>query len=372
MTLESRQLPTKPNLRHLKDQAKDLHKSGDAESLSDAQFQIAKAYGFASWTRLKRQVEIYTVIDSGHLKGAADMILETHKDNRSSVGLNDAPADLTPMQIAAFWEPAAVPAMQAAGAELDLHSACAIGDTATIRSLAIDSAMTQQAEHMTPMGYAVRCGQPDAVRALLEAGDDPNRPLARIGFYVWEMHAHRGGIAKWVPLHGACAHGYWPTAPDTIRFLLNGGADTTITSCLGEAPIHYAACHGWVASLDALHQQGVDLDMRTSPPHPAVAEMANPEGNESGDALTPLMIAVREGLTDAVAYLVQHVDLAAVDTKGLTALHVAAKPWWRENIDVVKLLLAAGADPGSIDSEGRRPLDLANKAGYANTAKLLA
>ena len=36
-----RQLPNRPNLRHLKDQAKDLLRGGEAVSLSDAQRQIA-------------------------------------------------------------------------------------------------------------------------------------------------------------------------------------------------------------------------------------------------------------------------------------------------------------------------------------------
>ena len=35
-------LPERRNLRHLKDQAKDLLKSGAAASIADAQFQIAR------------------------------------------------------------------------------------------------------------------------------------------------------------------------------------------------------------------------------------------------------------------------------------------------------------------------------------------
>jgi hypothetical protein len=44
----SRPLPDCPNLRHLKEQAKDLLKAGRAASLADAQFQIARLYGFAN------------------------------------------------------------------------------------------------------------------------------------------------------------------------------------------------------------------------------------------------------------------------------------------------------------------------------------
>ena len=54
-----RPLPDRPNLRHLKDQAKDLLKAGAAASLADAQFQIARLYGFASWPKLKAHVESF-------------------------------------------------------------------------------------------------------------------------------------------------------------------------------------------------------------------------------------------------------------------------------------------------------------------------
>ena len=47
------QLPERPNLRHLRDQAKDLVRTGVAPALANAQFQIARLYGFASWPKLK-------------------------------------------------------------------------------------------------------------------------------------------------------------------------------------------------------------------------------------------------------------------------------------------------------------------------------
>ena len=62
------QLPDRPNLRHLRDQAKDLVRSGAAPSLAAAQFQIARDYGFPSWPKLKRHVETLEV--SGQVKEA--------------------------------------------------------------------------------------------------------------------------------------------------------------------------------------------------------------------------------------------------------------------------------------------------------------
>jgi ankyrin repeat protein len=65
-----RPLPDRPNLRHPKDQAKDLVKAGQASSLADAQFQIARLYGFASWPKLKAHVESFE--EAGQLKQAID------------------------------------------------------------------------------------------------------------------------------------------------------------------------------------------------------------------------------------------------------------------------------------------------------------
>jgi ankyrin repeat protein len=66
----SRSLPANPDLRHLKDQAKDLLRADNASSLSDAQFQIAREYGFASWPKLKAHVE--SLKEVGQLKAAID------------------------------------------------------------------------------------------------------------------------------------------------------------------------------------------------------------------------------------------------------------------------------------------------------------
>ena len=51
------QLPDRPNIRHLRDQAKTLLRFGTAPTLADAQFQVARQYGFPSWPKLKLHVE---------------------------------------------------------------------------------------------------------------------------------------------------------------------------------------------------------------------------------------------------------------------------------------------------------------------------
>jgi ankyrin repeat protein len=65
-----RALPDRPNLRHLKDQAKDLLEAGEASSIADARFKIARLYGFASWPKLKAHVGSFEEV--GQLEEAID------------------------------------------------------------------------------------------------------------------------------------------------------------------------------------------------------------------------------------------------------------------------------------------------------------
>jgi hypothetical protein len=57
----SRELPARPNLDFLKNEAKDrlgdLRRTDPRAQLSDAQFVLANDYGFASWPKLKAHVE---------------------------------------------------------------------------------------------------------------------------------------------------------------------------------------------------------------------------------------------------------------------------------------------------------------------------
>src|SRR5262245_26761148 len=67
---QARSVPARPNLRHLRDQAKDLLRAGGAASLSEAQLKIAREYGFPSWPKLKAHVDSLSEI--GRLQEAID------------------------------------------------------------------------------------------------------------------------------------------------------------------------------------------------------------------------------------------------------------------------------------------------------------
>jgi len=93
-----RPLPERPNLRHLKDQARDLYKSGGADSLSQAQFRVAREYGFTSWTQLKAHVEsldrtgqLKTAIDDNDVRRVVRLMTETPALHNTPIASKDLP-----------------------------------------------------------------------------------------------------------------------------------------------------------------------------------------------------------------------------------------------------------------------------------------
>jgi hypothetical protein len=104
------QLPEHPNLRHLRDQAKDLVRSGAAATLAAAQFQLARDYGFPSWPKLKQHVEslerageLRQAIGSNDLARVEDLLA-------SNPGLRDVLIADVPLQRVA--QPGRVPMME--------------------------------------------------------------------------------------------------------------------------------------------------------------------------------------------------------------------------------------------------------------------
>ena len=300
------------------------------------------------------------------------LLLRGAAQSREAIGLGDH-SSLTALQLAALHDEDAAHAMLARGASCDLHSACALGLVSEIERRAEAPALAVLAEHLTPMGFALVRARLEAVQALLRAGDDANRALPRIGFFVWEMKALASAHGHWRPLHAACVHGYAAAAPRIVEALLAAGADVNAPSPLGEVPIHLAATYGWLPVLETLLASGAAVDSRTTAAAPDVWRMSSPAGSSLVFAQTPLALAAREGMAQACRLLLRHgADPNAQDSYRSSVLHIAARPWWRQNVAVVELLLEAGADRLARDQEGNTAQELAAAAGYDETALLLA
>ena len=315
--------------------------------------------------------QLRSALDNGDLERVRSLVLLGAAESRAQVGLG-AESGLTTLQLAALHDEESAHALLDRGTECDLHSACALGLTKRIAS-ANQVELDTLAEWLTPMGFALVRGNYDAVQALLRAGDDPNRPLPRIGFFVWEVEAMTGGHGTWMPIHSASTHGYVDDAHRIVQRLIKGGARIDSPSPLGAQPIHLAAIYGWLPVLSTLLDRGADVNARTRAMSDTVWRLSAPAHAQRAHRQTPLMIAAQEGTTAAARLLLERgATVGLRDSFGSTALHAAASAWWNENTEFVSLLLEAGADPSARNSRDRTPHDLATTAGYTASAELLA
>jgi ankyrin repeat protein len=189
------QLPAEPNLRHLRDQAKDLLKSGKAPSLAAAQFQIARLYGFPSWPKLKSHVDERT--NAGKLKQAInrDDLAEVRLILSKNPGLRAAPigyGGAGPLTWAAECRGMDEPSSARLGiAEWLIHSGCDVheGGDAPLMRASLHGSRTPMMELLVRHGADVNAAwhgsfpmifapcetlDPTALVWLLQHGADPN------------------------------------------------------------------------------------------------------------------------------------------------------------------------------------------------------
>ena len=91
---EPRSLPPRPDLRHLRAEAKRRRKAGEFPSLALAQLSLAREYGFRSWPRLKFHVEAATL--SRAERAGALVASATSTDLRRARALLEADGSCSP------------------------------------------------------------------------------------------------------------------------------------------------------------------------------------------------------------------------------------------------------------------------------------
>jgi Ankyrin repeats (3 copies) len=306
-----RSLPEHPNLQHLKNQAKDLLKAGEAASLSKAQFQIARSYGFASWPKLKAHVEsleeigqLKRAIDANDLQRVKAMMTQNATLHRAPLGYGKNGPLTWVAECRVPWEPPSRERLAMAEWMIDNGSDVHQGGDGPLMRAALNGYRIPMMELLVRHGANVNAlwggyfpiifapceaVQPEALKWLLEHGADPNCPAPRAKYPGTALDYVIGTYARSKQL-GAC-----------IDILLLAGCRTK-----------YAVS----AVLDLLRGR-LDLLARQLEIDPGLLDRRFPElefGSTGGRRVT---------------------------LRGATLLHVAAE---YGNLDAAKLLLDKGAN----------------------------
>jgi ankyrin repeat protein len=196
-----RPLPGRPNLRHLKDQAKDLVKAGTAKSITDAQFQIARLHGFPSWPKLKAYVhsldeigQLELAIDSNDIERVKAMMTRNPALHRAPMGYgNDGPLTWV-AECRVPWAPPAPTRLAMAkwmiengsdvhqGGDGPLMRAALKGNRIPMMELLVSYGADVNGEwhgHFPIIFAPCEAVDPEALKWLLDRGADPNCGNAR-------------------------------------------------------------------------------------------------------------------------------------------------------------------------------------------------
>lgn len=210
--------------------------------------------------------------------------------------------------------------------ETALMIAAGAGNIETVRHLVLNGADVNVAEPrrgQTALMWAAAEGHADVVSALLEIGANA-KAVSKSGFNALAFAVAKNDAASarlllaagldpnfTLPsgnkiLMMAMAYGHTEAA----SVLLEGGADIRATDRGGNTPLHVAAQAGNLVIVKQLLEKGADPNVRSAPSTTQVGRGGGGGRAVAGGSLTPLMVAARAN-----------------------------------HLDVMKALVAAGADP---------------------------
>ncbi|XP_068609712.1 ankyrin repeat and SOCS box protein 2-like [Brachionichthys hirsutus] len=200
----------------------------------------------------------------------------------------------------------------------------------------------------TPLYRACERNSPALVAVLLNHGAAVNTPC----------------IQGWTALQEAVCR----DNVEICEMLLKAGAKHNLTNMYGISPLFTAAQSGRVSTLRLLLKHGADINSQASDGATALFEAAknghqemvelllsqNADANKVGKAgLLPLHIAAERGSDTIVAMLIKATSKARVRRTGISPLHVAAEG---SSDDILQALIAAGFDVNAQLSEDRTKL----------------
>ena len=361
--MPTQELPANPSLENLRKQAKSLLKAVLANDsaaltrlrefhpkanainkfhLSDAQLVIARTYGFSSWSKLKRYVEV--VDRHPFLPPHPNEVTESLTDRFIRLACLDYLADYVDRRIKAREMLAENPST----ATENIYTATVVGDVATVDRMLRENAALRRARggphNWEPLLYAaysrLNSEAPghstlEVAKLLLERGADPNAGFLWNGDYVFTALTGAFGEGEGGPLHQP-EHQY---GHELARLLLEAGADPNDSQTL-----YNRMFTGGVSHLKLLFEFGLGK----GGDGPWFKRVGDKLGTPSEMLQQQMGWAAKYNQLERMKLLIEHgVDINGIDTRlERTAYELAVLHGHKE---IAQLLLEHGAKPATLN-----------------------
>ena len=154
---------------------------------------------------------------------------------------------------------------------------------------------------------------------------------------------------------------------ETIRLLVDAGGDVNAADMAGFTPLINAASHGNLEAVRLLLAKGADVSARSGDG----AFQKVKAGTITLGSWTPLIAAAAYGSPELIKTLLDAgAQVNVADVRGMTPLMLAVATDL-QSAEVVRLLLAKGADPNAKSQAGETAMDWARKIGAPSTIEVL-
>jgi ankyrin repeat protein len=387
----SQSLPPRPNLEWLKSHCKDrLRKLREHEAtakLSDVQLLVAREFGFSSWRKLKARVDERCARVEASATQSAAAISAVAADDAELAQLFAAveAGDLQQIGALLIHRPLLATARGRDGRSA-LHVAAGCDDPrAGVLLLAFGAepeAKFGQSGH-TALSWAVTCNSMNFATTMVRLGWKPDLFCAAGAGSVQQVQSLFDDSGELLP--GSVRTGSTrfaadgtrlpcppQTASDQIsdafciacrnaqeevaRFLFEKHPNLSFKGFMGATALHWAYFGGSRVVVDLVERAGADQTARDDVYHcmPRAFGICAP-------ASWGILALVRARLRDDPS-------LANVMDGHTSPLHEAARSG---NLEIVRLLLDCGADPGMLDGSGKTALAVAAAGGQTAVVEML-